>query len=43
MTKVLVAGDIGQPVYHVGDEAMTVASATFFCRARGTHRPGNPR
>ena len=30
MTKVLVAGDIGQPVYHVGDEAMTVASATFF-------------
>ena len=26
MTKVLVAGDIGQPVYHVGDEAMTVAS-----------------
>ena len=30
MTKVLVAGNIGQPVYHVGDEAMTVASTTFF-------------
>ena len=36
MTKVLVAGDIGQPVYHVGDEAMTVASATFFA-GRGAH------
>lgn len=30
MTKILVVGDIGQPVYHVGDEAMTIATAAFF-------------
>ena len=31
MTRVLVVGDIGQPVYHVGDEAMTISTAEYLC------------
>ncbi|MDO5749757.1 MAG: polysaccharide pyruvyl transferase family protein [Rothia sp. (in: high G+C Gram-positive bacteria)] len=35
--RILVVGDIGQPVYHVGDEAMTIASARFY--AEHGHSP----
>ena len=33
MTRVLVVGDIGQPVYHVGDEAMTISTAEYLADA----------
>ena len=35
--RIVVVGDIGQPVYHVGDEAMTIASARFY--AEHGHSP----
>ena len=33
MTRVLVVGDIGQTVYHVGDEAMTISTAEYLVDA----------
>jgi len=33
MTRVLVVGDIGQPVYHVGDEGMTISTAEYLADA----------